>query len=109
MHAESGGCIGVAADNCDRARAHMLFFAHNLGHALVQEVGEHLCRMFQQIWFQGSFTGRHRGRQIDQPLWIDRKSAHHFHRGNGILFANRHRVVQPSRDDSLTEHIVNVQ
>ena len=65
--------------------------------------------MFEQsVTFTG-LTWGHRGRQIDEPLWIYCKSAHHLQGCDRILFSNRDVAVQPRVNDPLADDILDVE
>ena len=53
--------------------------------------------------------GRHRRRQVDQPLRVGGEPAHHLQRRGGVLLADRDVAVQPRRDDPLAEHVLDVE
>ena len=87
----------------------MFLLANHLVHALVQVVSKGFFRMFEQsVTFTG-LTWGHRGRQIDEPLWIYCKSAHHLQGCDRILFSNRDVAVQPRVNDPLADDILDVE
>ena len=55
------------------------------------------------------FSRRHCGWQIDQPLRIDRKAAHHLKRGDGVLFTDRDLRLQSCVNQSLSRDICQIQ
>ena len=92
----------VAADDDDRARAHVLLFADDLWRRPDVDSRRMLRRdVPASPGCLARLGRRHRGRQVDQPLRIGGEAAHHFQRGDGVLFADRDVVVQPSGDDPL--------
>ena len=87
----------------------MLFFTNHARHALPTKICKRFCRVLQQPRPFCRFSWRHRGRQIDQPLGICRKPAHHFQRGQRVFLPHGHVVMQPRRDNSLSDHVINVE
>ena len=65
--------------------------------------------MFQKSGLFGCLCGRHRGRQVDQPLWIRCKPAHDFKSGQRVLFPDRDIVMEASSHNPLTDHIVDIE
>src|SRR5207237_8751350 len=93
--------IAVAADNYNRTRAHVFLFADHLLDVFFSQITKRLSRMFQQVVPLAGLAGRHCGRQIDQPLGVYCKAAHHFEGGDGVLFADGQIAMQSGLDDSL--------
>ena len=87
----------------------MLFLAHDASDPFAAEVGKSFRRMFQKSWFFGCLCGRHRGRQVDQPLGIRCKAAHHFKSGQRVLLPHGDIVVEASCHNSLADHIVDIE
>ncbi len=54
-------------------------------------------------------AGRHRRRQIDQPLGIHRESAHDLERRRRVFLADRHRRAQTGCDMPLAEHVIHIE
>ena len=54
-------------------------------------------------------AGRHRRRQINQPLRVCREAAHHLEGCGGVFLSNCDAAVQPGRDEPFASHIVNVE
>ena len=65
--------------------------------------------MFQKSGLFGCFCGRHRGRQVDQPLRIRGKPAHDFKSRERVFLPDRHIVMQPSCDNTLSDHIIDIE
>ncbi len=82
------GYVFIAAKNYDSAGAHVLFFDDNGGNTLVAKIGKGFGGVFEQARLVAGLCGRHCGRQIDEPLWIYGKAAHHLERGHGVLLGN---------------------
>ena len=102
-------CLLVPADDDDRPRAHVLFFADDLRRTLAAVIGERLGGMFEQAWHGRRLAGRHRGRQIDQPFRVGGKAAHDLQRGRGVRLADRDVASQAGADDPLAEHVLCVE
>ncbi len=79
----------VACYHHDRARSHVLLFAHHALDLVLAERGERLGRVFQHPIDGRRFHRRHRRRQVDQPRRRDRKTAHDLERWRGIFGAHR--------------------
>src|SRR2546429_7353252 len=91
------------------ARDPVLLFAYDLGYTRVPEVPERLGGMFEQTRLLRRLRRRHRGRQVDQPLGVGGEAAEHLECRDPVLLTDRDRVVQPSRDQSLTGDVGDVQ
>lgn len=87
----------------------MLLFADNGRNTLRLVEGERLVRVLQQVLVLAGLRGRHRRRQMDQPLRIPRKPAHHLQRWDGVLFPDRDLWLETRVDQSLACHICEVQ
>src|SRR5215467_7088166 len=101
--------ILITTDNYNCARAHVLFFAHHARNSLSAVVAEGFCGIFQESWLSGRLGGRHGWRQIDQPFRIRRKTTHDFQSGKRVFFTNCYIVMKPCRDDSLSNHIIDIE
>src|SRR5439155_1349255 len=78
----------VTAHDDYGARSHVLLFTNHRRNTLLLEVVKSLIRVLQQIRPLRRLAGRHRGGKIDNPSRINGEAAHHFERGDGILFAD---------------------
>jgi hypothetical protein len=87
----------------------MLFLAHDGRNALAPVIREGSAGMLQHFRKIDGLARCHRWRQIDQPLWICSKSAHHFERCRCIFLANRHVAIQSGRDGALSKNISEVE
>src|SRR5713101_914134 len=65
--------------------------------------------IFQILRLPAGFTRRHRGREIDEPLWIYRKSAHDLQGCYGVFFPDGHIGSQTRRDESLAENVFRIE
>jgi hypothetical protein len=73
-------CARVLADHDHCPRSHVLLFADNFVHTLVEKVGKCFFGMFKQAIALAGLAGRHRRWEINQPLRIRSPPAHHFQR-----------------------------
>src|SRR5262249_49961144 len=101
--------LAIATDDHDRAGAHVLLFAGDAGDSLIAVIAEGLRWMFEQFRMLARFRRRHRRWEVDQPLRIGGKAAHHLESSNRVLFANRDVAVQTCRDEALPQHVVDVE
>src|SRR5215467_11545338 len=89
VHAETlAHRILVATYDDHSPRTHVLFFADDARYPFVTIVGKGLVRMFQEARFSGRLRRRHGRWQINQPLRISSKAAHHLQSSNGIFLAD---------------------
>ena len=88
------GDVGVAADDDDRARAHVLLLADHVRDAVGSVFSERALRVLEQVGPRRGGGGRHRRRQVDEPPRIDREAAHHLQRGGGVLLPDGDRARQ---------------
>ena len=51
----------------------------------------------------------HGWRKINEPLGIDRETAHHFQCGDSVLFADGDARNEPSIDDSFADNIFQIE
>ena len=87
----------------------MLLLDDDLGYAARPVVRECFGRMLEQAVPLRRLAGRHRRRQVNQPLRICREAAHHLEGSGGVLLSNCDVPVQPGRDEPFASDIVNVE
>src|SRR6185503_6542807 len=107
---EASPCsILIATNNHDGTRTHVLLFANDARNALMPEVSKRLGRVFEQIRLATRLRWRHRWRQIDQPLRIGRKPAHHFESGNAVLFPDRYVPIKTRGNNALAGNVLDIK
>ncbi len=103
------GGLFVAADDHDRARAHVLLLADDPCHAVLAVFGERVLGVLEQV---GPLRGRWRGHrwwQIDQPARVGGKAAHHLQGRGSVLLADGDRAGQLGLDDPLAGDVLDVE
>jgi len=87
----------------------VLFFQDDLLHALLLEIAEGLRRVLKATGAVAGFRGRHGGRQVDEPLGIEREPGHHLKGGPGVLLPDGDLLHQAGVDEPLPEHVIEIQ
>lgn len=87
----------------------MLLLGDNGGHAIRSVVRKRLGRVLEQPLSLARLARQLRRWQINQPLGIGRKSAHHLQRRSGVLLPGRDVSVEACSDQALAAYIVDVQ
>src|SRR5207245_4432286 len=90
--------VFVAANDDDRARAHVLLLADHARDAFVAVVRERFRRMLDQAGLLARLRGRDGGRQVDEPFRVDGEAADHLERGDRVFLADRDATREPGRD-----------
>ena len=87
----------------------MFFFADDRVRSLPSVVVQRLFGMFQQVRLAGRFARRHRRRQIVDPLWMHRESAHHLQRGERSVLGQGHGPAPIGLDAPLAQDILDIE
>ena len=103
------GDAGVATDDDDRPRAHVLLLADHARHAGAAVLGERVLGMLEQVGPRRGRGRRHRRRQVDEPARVGREAAHDLQRGGRVLRLDRDGAGEPRAHDPLAGDIVDVE
>jgi len=110
VDAEAGAGRFLISDDDDvGTRAHVLFLAEDATLADALVVGEGFFGSLQPTYFRAGGTGRHGGREVDEPAGIDREATHYFERGDGVFFADGQVVEVAGVDDFVAGDVGEIE